>query len=843
MKKILPIMVVGFLIMSSIGAVAITNNLTIKKQGQITTMEKDDLSTLVFSPFNLEITNEYIEVNLEGVSTYVLNPGNPILPKIVKTVELPFNVRNVKVEVEVNDVKEYEIEKEIKPAPPHVPLNAHVEEWEIQYEKNLEVYESEELYPSSWYDYTISVGLNENKERATHIAIPIYPVRYSPKLNKLSFVESADIKVTYDLDGAIATSSDDEYDMVIIAPVKFSLALQKLVRHKNNYGIRTQLKTTESIYKNYEGVDKPEQIKYFIEHEISNHNIKYVLLVGGLKSMIYANPREHQNYGAKGWYVPVRYHNFYDDPEHPLSFEDIFDPGVISDLYYADVYRYNETSMQNEFNDWDPNGDGVIAAWGMKDKGYDVENDTGLDLYADVSVGRLACRNLFEVRSVVNKIINYEKTSYGAEWFKKAVMISGDGFMDQDDLDFQWDTNGLPDGDYTIIGQSRVPDFGPFGEPDIIHVTKDNTQPTNITFNHDDHLRLDGYPDEPIAEIVSISEGNILGNTDYFEEIGEGQAYGNSQFHWADINYTCGILHIRGKTYDPSPYGNVTNMHVWILNEEGETVFDDWRNDSEMYFEGEWVTGERTLLGGGGAAYYLPEDFETELVWASNGELTDYHDIINSINPGCGFAFMSGHGSPNIWSDHFPGIPGNRREGSIPGWEVLGIDAKFPFFNFPIKENAPMELLENYNKYPVTLIGGCHNSQFNVSMIFGMMDKDGSKFSWCHGAPIPECFSWYLVKMPRKGAIATIGNTGLGYGVPDKECLIEGLDGGICIEFFKQYGLEYDANGGSVILGDVFINTLQSYHDNFDMDFLDHGKSLTQWVLLGDPSLMIGGYA
>jgi len=26
------------------------------------------------------------------------------------------------------------------------------------------------------------------------------------------------------------------------------------------------------------------------------------------------------------------------------------------------------------------------------------------------------------------------------------------------------------------------------------------------------------------------------------------------------------------------------------------------------------------------------------------------------------------------------------------------------------------------------------------------------------------------------------------------------------------------------------------------MDFLDHIKSLQQWVLLGDPSLRIGGY-
>ena len=102
---------------------------------------------------------------------------------------------------------------------------------------------------------------------------------------------------------------------------------------------------------------------------------------------------------------------------------------------------------------------------------------------------------------------------------------------------------------------------------------------------------------------------------------------------------------------------------------------------------------------------------------------------------------------------------------------------------------------------------------------------------WCHGIPTPECFSWHLVRIPRQGAIATIGNTGLGYGVPGKDCLTEGLDGGICIEFFKQFGNEYKITK-TAVLGDIYIKTQQAYHDQFDIDNLDHAKSLTQWVLL-----------
>ena len=49
-----------------------------------------------------------------------------------------------------------------------------------------------------------------------------------------------------------------EFDLVIIAPAKFSRALQKLVDHKNDIGINTTLKTTEEIYDEFSGVDKPD---------------------------------------------------------------------------------------------------------------------------------------------------------------------------------------------------------------------------------------------------------------------------------------------------------------------------------------------------------------------------------------------------------------------------------------------------------------------------------------------------------------------------------------------------------------------------------------------------------
>jgi len=822
MKKILPIIVIGILVLSGIGAVAISKeNLFAEEKSVIYDHCTIEISSIVFK----DSKEDYIEVELEEISSYFMNPGKPILPKIVKTFELPFGVKNTNVEVIANNIKEIEINQKICPSPIHLPLIANTDiDIEVKSVKDTKVYSSNEKYPSTWYKSFIRCGLNSINERVTHLILHIYPIRYAPALNKLYVAENTDVKISYNLPDSNPFPLNSEYDLVIIAPDKFSKNLEKLVAHKENFNVRTLLKTTEDIYDDgYGGVDRPEDIKLFIKDAIETYGITYVLLVGGLKNKIWTKPRDNTNQGTSAWYLPVRYNNYIDNPEHPLTIAKIHDPGVITDLYFADIYKKG-----GEFEDWDPNDDGIFAAWGQEG----VENDS-IDLAPDVCVGRLACRNTLEVRNVVNKIINYEKTAAG-DWFKKVITISGDGFLDQMDLDFQWNTNELEDGEYIIYAQSTNSDnnTGPVEE---IHITLDKTVETCITFNHNDNERIVGYPSCPVAEIVSISEGDILGNTDHEENISEGDAYGNSVTGWANINYTNGILHIRGKTYDPQAYGIETNIHVWIKNGDGEIVFSDWRNASKTYYEGEWVVGERMISGFPGATYYVTEDFEIEHLWASNGKLTGMNDVIEALSQGCGFAFFSGHGSPNVWADHYPGIPGGRGSGSVTGLKVSNIKIYPNFVKLPI---LPMRKIKNTNKPPVVIIGGCHNSQFNVSIIPAMLDIYNKKNTWCHGVAVPECFSWYLVKLPRTGAIASIGNTGLGYGVLGEDCTREGLDGGIGIEFYKQYFQE-----GQHILGAAYKETQMSYVSQFDLENLDHAKSLVQWVLLGDPSLMIGGYS
>jgi len=363
MKKILSFVIVCVLVLSGLGAVALPET----KNNQMKTDES--IEFISFSKPYMQDKGDYVSLHIDESNNYVTEPGRPMVPMFVKVVDLPFGAKNINVLCTVNGVHEQVISKDIIPAPEPIPLIAKRKiSKEILIDET--VYSSAELYPNKWYNFRVGCGLNYEDEHVTHVAIQVYPVRYSPADGKLYYIEGVDITVTYDAPTKPVTFADT-YELVVIAPKKFSRILNRLVDHKNDYGLPTMLKTVEAIYEEYTGVDKPEQIKYFIKDAIEEWGIKYVLLVGGLKSYWDNDDRDNENEGSTDWHVPVRYTNLYDDG-------DVQDPGFISDLYYADVYKAGGV-----FENWDSNGDGIFAAWDKPG----VPNDV-LDLYPDVCVGR-----------------------------------------------------------------------------------------------------------------------------------------------------------------------------------------------------------------------------------------------------------------------------------------------------------------------------------------------------------------------------------------------------------------------------------------------------------------------
>ena len=352
--------------------------------------------SFVFSKTSFEKTDDFIKLKLSEATTYIMDAGKPMLPVVVKTYDLPKNAKITKIECTFSGFSEQKISDKIMPAQEKVPL--------IDLDKNTDqestlflnssIYESLDVYPSKNYDYSITCGIN-----GLTLSVRLYPVCYKPLEDMILTYDFADINIVYEKP-TFKTIYEEEYDMVIIAPKKFSSELRPLINHKNNLGVHTFLKTTEQIYSEYDGRDKPEQIKYFIKNAIETYNISFVLLVGGTKGI------------TKQWYVPVRQTNV-----------DVgWETGTISELYYSDIYRYNESSDSIEFEDWDSNGNGVFAEW------FSYKPEDIIDGNPDIALGRFACRNSEEVRNVVEKTIDYENKAYYSSFSKKMLVAGGDTF-------------------------------------------------------------------------------------------------------------------------------------------------------------------------------------------------------------------------------------------------------------------------------------------------------------------------------------------------------------------------------------------------------------------------------
>ena len=357
-----------------------------------------------------------IKIEVNEATSELLEPNKPVLPLFIRIYKIPPGSQAIRITCRPQNITTITLTKEILPAC-ITPLS---EVGQISDSvKDSSVYNSTLFYPSTWYRYDIGAGRDREGNEVIFIKIICYPVRYSPANNQIQCTSSFDISIIYDAP-APAALSNETYDMVIIAPRSFASRLQPLIDFKNAKGLKTTFMAVEDILDQYTGADPPEQLKYFIKEAYDTWGIRYVLLVGGLKSHLFAHDKDTISAGWKAWWVPVRY----------VSIPQESDEGCLSDLYYGCLYN-----ASGVFDSWDSNQDGIYAAWGAPG----VPRDT-FDLYPEVSVGRLPVTNKREVDRVVQKIITYESSSSDEKpWYNTFIGIGGKTF------DYY---EGKPDGEY-----------------------------------------------------------------------------------------------------------------------------------------------------------------------------------------------------------------------------------------------------------------------------------------------------------------------------------------------------------------------------------------------------------
>ena len=354
--------------------------------------------TCVFSSVQFSYDQDFATIELSEATSYLTTPEGYAMPTVTQVFTFPFLTKIIDVTVSFSGTEVVPLLKPLKIAPEAIADDAGDSPM-VSLQSTAEKISSEQRY-----SYHLAAG-RQNEDIVTFVAVHLYPIQYLSSESLLWCSKNARITITYALPEPRSTTVSDQYELVIIAPEKFSDALQPLVTHKIGKGMTTKLVTRDdicnSVYFPAEGRDCTEEMKYFIKNACDQWATKYVLLVGGRNGGV----KEEQ------WWIPVRYSVLNDGSEG----------SYLTDLYFADLYDVN-----GSFSSWDSNDNGVFAEW------TNTQRDI-LDMYPEVFVGRLSCTNVPQVKTMVKKIITYETTTYGAEWFKTFVGVAGDTYPELND--------------------------------------------------------------------------------------------------------------------------------------------------------------------------------------------------------------------------------------------------------------------------------------------------------------------------------------------------------------------------------------------------------------------------
>jgi len=239
-----------------------------------------------FSIPEVKDNNEFITIHLDEATSFISVPEEPVLPVFLQTFEFPLGTRMKEIRCICSDVEDLQLLKKIIPAAKPVPW--YQKEEAVQPEIDKDIYNTDQLYPESWYSYRLAGGLNRENEETTFLTIQLNPVRYNPIQDTLQFVSSIKLEVIYEEPKNVFVSPD-EYDLLIISYDRYAPFLKRLVLHKNRFDVKTKLVTLREIYRGkyfeVQGGDNPEKIKYFIKDAKENWGITYVMLVGNFRKM------------------------------------------------------------------------------------------------------------------------------------------------------------------------------------------------------------------------------------------------------------------------------------------------------------------------------------------------------------------------------------------------------------------------------------------------------------------------------------------------------------------------------------------------------------------------------
>jgi hypothetical protein len=340
------------------------------------------------------------------------NPGKPALPLFGISIETPLDYNVESVTITRSKTDEIKVPAIIEWAQPHFQPGENPAS--ILPDQNI--YSSNNKYPS---DDQITFR-TDRTDACNLLSLNFSPLQYNPVSETL--FHSRQITLTVFLAPLPSTTtqstvkpsnlqtfplnSAERCDYLIISTSNLIAQasppwdFNALATRREYSGLITRIVAVEWIYENYNGSDKPQQIRHFLQDAHSAWHLKYLLIAG-----------THTMIPARKLYIKIS--QFFNE----YTAEIPSDP-----VYYGCMdgsFDGNKNGLYGEFNDGDSGGD--------------------VDLTAEILVGRFPVENALELAHMVRKTLRYDQAA-ASEFYNNGFVsekvsfgnvVYGKPFMDE----------------------------------------------------------------------------------------------------------------------------------------------------------------------------------------------------------------------------------------------------------------------------------------------------------------------------------------------------------------------------------------------------------------------------
>ena len=321
----------------------------------------------------------YSQLEYEGIDTKTEEPGMPELPIYYLNVPLPLGASQIDVKVQNKNRMVFELDYPVFPVQEQATTSLLSNESSFTDPDN-KIYTQDIQFPEN----TASVAWTLNRAGVNNeVVIAIYPLVYSPRLNKVELSQSLTISINYSIEKnyrnkqAMQTLSSiglPFYEYCIITRDSLIPSFERIIAWKRTKGIDAGAVSIESILSNsycsgdtVSGInDDAGKVRQYLQYAYQSGKGKYVFFGGN-----YTN-------------LPIRYGT--------ASF---------NTWYYAKIWDAGNVPTDQYYSDLDSN-------WNRDNDNYYGEPYT-MDFNPELFVGRLLCENNKDIENNTDKLLRYER--------------------------------------------------------------------------------------------------------------------------------------------------------------------------------------------------------------------------------------------------------------------------------------------------------------------------------------------------------------------------------------------------------------------------------------------------